>query len=621
MSTLVDELIRERIRPETEHRILICGGIPCSSLGCRKVKEALDDELQQKGLAGQIPVEIIGCIGDCSMGPSIIVYPEGIIYQKLVPEDARTIVREHIINGRIVEELLHRDPRSDEIVRKREEMPFYREQTRLVLRNCGVISAHIDDYLKYRGYAALARALAEMNPEQVITEIKESGLRGRGGGGFPTGLKWEMVRRAQSDEKFVICNADEGDPGAFMDRNILEGDPHSILEGMIIAGYAVGAARGYIYVRAEYPVALHRCREAIAQAREKKFLGENILEKDFTFDIEIRAGAGAFVCGEETAMISSLHGTRGDPEPKPPFPAQKGLWGKPTLINNVETLANIPLIILHGSERFAELGTEGNRGTKVFALAGKVKHTGLVEVPLGTTLRRIIFDIGGGIPGNKKFKAAQTGGPSGGCLGENSLDIPMDYDSLQEAGSMIGSGGLIILDEDTCMVDLARFYLDFSQDESCGKCTPCRIGSKRMLELLQKITEGKGEERDLETLEQLALLMKNGSLCGLGRAAPNPLLSTLRFFRDEYLAHIRERHCPAGVCRELMRPRINLEFCKACGICARICPAEAISGERGVPYEIDLEKCSDCLRCLEECPFDAITRGGERLAEAEAMDR
>ena len=620
MTTLVEELAQERIRPETDHRILICGGIPCSSLGCRQVKEALEGELLKEGLNNEIPIEVVGCIGDCSLGPSIIVYPEGIIYQKLKPADARTIVREHILAGRVVEELLHRDPRSNEIIRQHEKMPFYRDQSRLVLRNCGVISAHIEDYLKYRGYAALARALAEMTPEQVISEVNRSGLRGRGGGGFPTGHKWEMVRKERSDEKFVICNADEGDPGAFMDRNILEGDPHSVIEGMIIAGYAAGAGRGYIYVRAEYPIAVHRCREAIEQARKKKFLGGNILEKGFSFDIEIRAGAGAFVCGEETAMISSLHGTRGDPEPKPPFPAQKGLWGKPTLINNVETLANIPLIILHGSERFAGLGTEGSSGTKVFALAGKVKHTGLVEVPLGTTLRQIIFEIGGGIPGNKKFKAAQTGGPAGGCLGMEALDIPLDYEYLRAAGSIIGSGGLIVLDEDTCMVDLARFYLDFNQDESCGKCTPCRIGTKRMLELLEKITAGRGEERDLETLEQLALLMKEGSLCGLGRAAPNPLLSTLRLFRDEYLSHIRERRCPAGVCRSLvLRPHIDPDICKACGICARICPAEAISGDRETPYEIDFEKCSDCLRCLEECPFDAITRGGP--GRAETVDR
>ncbi|MEW5784184.1 MAG: NADH-quinone oxidoreductase subunit NuoF [Bacillota bacterium] len=617
MSTLLEELTEERIHPETTHRILICGGIPCTSLGCRKVKEAFESELSERGLTGSVPLKIVGCIGDCSLGPAAIVYPEGIVYQKLNPDHARMIVREHIIAGRVVEQLLHRDPQSEKILRQREEMPFYRQQTRLVLRNCGVISAHIEDYLKYRGYAALTRALTEMSPEQVIDEVKSAGLRGRGGGGFPTGRKWELVRAAAGDEKYVICNADEGDPGAFMDRNILEGDPHSVLEGLLIAGYAVGAQRGYIYVRAEYPTAVHHSKAAIEQAREKKLLGENILEKGYSFDIEIRIGAGAFVCGEETALISSIHGTRGDPNPRPPFPAEKGLWGKPTLINNVETLANIPLIILHGGGRFAELGTENSRGTKVFALAGKVRRTGLVEVPLGTSLRTIIYDIGGGIPGDRKFKAAQTGGPSGGCIGPELLDITMDYRSLQEAGSMIGSGGLIVMDENTCMVDIARFYLDFTQDESCGKCTPCRIGTKRALEILEKITAGKGEERDLEQLEQLALLMKNGSLCGLGRSAPNPVLSTLYRFRDEYLAHIKEHRCPAGACRALARPYIMEDKCRSCGICSRICPAAAVTGEKGVPYRIDPEKCIDCTKCYEECPFDAVTRGGPLYAEVD----
>lgn len=615
MTTLLEELEQERVRPETGHRILLCGGIPCTSLGCKKVKEALEDELEKQNAAGKVLLEVVGCIGDCSMGPAVIVYPEGIVYQKLKPEDARSIVREHMINGRVVEALLHRDPQSKAILHKREQMPFYRDQTRLVLRNCGVISAHIEDYLKYRGYAALARALAELTPEQVIEEIKASGLRGRGGGGFPTGRKWEAMRSSPGEEKYVICNADEGDPGAFMDRNILEGDPHSVLEGMIIAGYATGAQQGYIYVRAEYPVAVRRSQTAIEQAREKKFLGENILEKGFNFNIEIRIGAGAFVCGEETALISSIHGTRGDPNPRPPFPAQKGLWGKPTLINNVETLANIPLIVLHGGDRFAELGITGSSGTKVFALAGQVNHPGLVEVPLGTTLRTIIFDIGGGIPGNKKFKAAQTGGPSGGCLGLEQLDISVDYQSLQEAGSMVGSGGLIIMDENTCMVDIARFYLDFTHDESCGKCTPCRIGTKRMLEILEKITSGKGEEQDMDRLEQLALLLKNGSLCGLGRSAPNPVLSTLHRFKDEYITHIIDRYCPAGVCRSLAHLRIHDDKCRSCGICSRVCPAAAISGAKGVSYVIDRDQCNDCMRCLEECPFEAISRGGETYAE------
>jgi NADP-reducing hydrogenase subunit HndC len=563
-----------------------------------------------------VPLEIVGCIGNCNLGPAIIVFPEGIIYQKLSPEQVRTIVQEHILNGNVVEELLYRDPHTEQVQKEKESMPFYRAQTRLVLRNCGVVAPVIEEYIKYRGYAALARALVELTPEQVIEEVKKSGLRGRGGGGFPTGRKWELARQSAGKDKFVVCNADEGDPGAFMDRNILEGDPHSILEGMIIAGYAIGAEQGFIYVRAEYPLAVQRCREALSDARKYNFLGKNILETGFNFDIEIRTGAGAFVCGEETALISSIEGTRGDPNPRPPFPVQKGLWGKPTLINNVETLANIPLIILHGADRFSQIGTPGNSGTKVFALAGKIRHGGLVEVPLGTTLRKIIFDIGGGIPEGKEFKAAQTGGPSGGCLGPEQLDIPMDYDSLAEAGSMVGSGGLIIMDRDTCMVDIARFYLDFTQDESCGKCTPCRIGTKRMLEILNRITAGHGEMKDLELLEQLGILLKNGSLCGLGRSAPNPVLSTLHHFREEYLAHIQQRYCPAGVCSGLNRPVIDEEKCKACGICARICPAAAIAGQKGTPYRINPEKCIDCARCLEECPFEAIYRGGRKAAQA-----
>ncbi|HOB86606.1 MAG TPA: NADH-quinone oxidoreductase subunit NuoF [Bacillota bacterium] len=617
MTTLWEEIAAERIPPEAEHRILLCGGVPCTSLGCKKVKEALEQELESNGLKEQVPVKEVGCIGDCSLGPSLIVYPEGIIYYRLRPEDAATIVREHIIQGRVVEELLHRDPDTEERFRQQAEMPYYRSQVRLVLRNCGVVPPHIEEYMKYRGYAALARALAEMTPEQVIEEVKNSGLRGRGGGGFPTGLKWELTRAAPGESKYVICNGDEGDPGAFMDRSILEGDPHSVLEGMIIAGYAVGASQGLIYVRAEYPQAVRRSQEAIAEARKMNFLGENILELGFNFDIEVRIGAGAFVCGEETALITSVEGTRGDPGPRPPFPAQKGLWGLPTLINNVETLANIPLIILHGAERFKELGRPGNSGTKVFALAGKVKHTGLVEVPLGTPLRTLVYDIGGGIPGGKRFKAAQTGGPSGGCLGEEYLDIPMDYDSLAQAGSMMGSGGLIIMDEDTCMVDIARFYLDFTQDESCGKCTPCRVGTKRMLEILERITRGRGEEEDLERLYQLSMLLKNGSLCGLGRSAPNPVLSTLRHFKDEYLAHIREGYCPAGVCTALNRPRILEEKCRSCGLCARVCPAAAITGEKGVPYRIDPALCNACRQCIEECPFNAIATGGVQHAHAD----
>ncbi len=610
MSALWEELARERVSSGKKHSILLCGGTPCISMGCRAVKEAILDVLTENHL--QIEIKEVGCIGNCSQGPSIIIYPEGIIYRKLDPDQAREIIREHIINGKIVERLLDRDPHTGNEQRRKEEMPFYRRQSRLVLRNCGIIGTDIEDYMKYRGYAALSRVLAEMIPEQVIEQVKLSELRGRGGGGFPTGSKWEQVHRSPGEQKYVICNADEGDPGAFMDRSILEGDPHSILEGMIIAGYATGAGQGFIYVRSEYPLAVKRSRLAVDQARENNFLGDNILQSGFNFEVEIRTGAGAFVCGEETALISSIQGSRGDPEFKPPFPAERGLWNQPTLINNVETLANIPLILLHGAGRFTEIGTAGSRGTKVFALAGKVRHTGLVEVPLGTTLREIIYEIGGGIPGNKAFKAAQTGGPSGGCLGREHLDIPLDYDHLLEIGSMIGSGGLIIMDEDTCMVDIARYYLDFTQDESCGKCTPCRIGTKRLLEILTRITRGEGQEDDLKRLEYWGQLIKNTSLCGLGRSAPNPVSSTLRYFKSEYLAHIRERCCPAGACTRLTRPRINPEKCRSCGLCARICPAAAIAGEKGAIYRIDPAKCTDCRQCVEECPFEAIT-GGEKI--------
>ena len=501
----------------------------------------------------------------------------------------------------------------DEGQPRREDSPFYERQNRLVLRNCGVIPPKIDAYLENGGYEALTMALTTLTPEQVVAEITRSGLRGRGGGGFPTGKKWQAAREAPGQHKFVICNGDEGDPGAFMDRSIMEGDPHSILEGLILAAYAVGAAQGYIYVRAEYPLAVQRLEAAIAEARAAHFLGDNILERGFDFDLEIRIGAGAFVCGEETALLTSVEGSRGDPNPRPPFPVQKGAWGHPTVINNVETLANIPLILLNGSDWFNRIGSAGNSGTKVFALAGKVRHTGLVEVPLGTTLREIIFDIGGGLPSDKKFKAAQTGGPSGGCLTAEHLDLPLDYDSLEAVGSIIGSGGLIIMDEDTCMVDFARYFSDFNRQESCGKCTPCRIGTKRMLEILEKITSGQGEEEDLPRLESLAVLLKNASLCGLGRSAPNPVLSTLRHFREEYQAHIQEKRCPAGVCPALSRYYIQEEKCRACGLCARLCPAEAIfRDEEGEIYRIDAEKCMDCGRCLEECPFEAIAGGRKR---------
>ncbi|NLI70399.1 MAG: NADH-quinone oxidoreductase subunit NuoF [Firmicutes bacterium] len=609
MVSLLEELVEERVYESTVHRLLLCGGAPCVSTGCREVKAAVIEELSSLAPDSPIKITEVGCIGNCSLGPSIIVLPEGIVYHKLTPEDARRVVREHLIKGEVAEDLLYRDPDSDKIRRRREDMPFYRGQTPLVLRNCGIIKPDIVAYMKYRGYAALARALTEMTPEEVIDTIKRSGLRGRGGAGFPTGLKWELARATHGQEKYIICNADEGDPGAFMDRSILEGDPHSVIEGMIIAGYAIGASSGYIYVRAEYPLAMQRCEEAVAQARGELFLGENILEHGFSFDIEIRVGAGAFVCGEETALISSLEGARGDPNPRPPFPVQKGLWGHSTTINNVETLANIPLIVLHGAERFREIGTEDSPGTKVFALAGKIKNPGLIEVPMGTTLRTIIYEIGGGIPDKKEFKAAQIGGPSGGCLTQRHLDMPLDYDSLREAGSMIGSGGLIIMDEDTCMVDIARYYLDFMKDESCGKCTPCRIGTRRMLEILHRISRGEGEENDLDRLKQLSTLMINTSLCGLGRSAPNPVLSTINLFYDEYMAHIRDHRCPAGVCPNLTRPEILSEKCKACGICAKVCPVGAITGERKKGYRIDPRKCINCLECVAECPFEAIVEG------------
>ena len=615
MNKLIEELEVQvsRIQP-AERYLLLCGGVPCQSLQCRQVKEAVEKELHEHGLEEKVRILETGCIGNCKLGPSLIVYPEGVVYRRLKPENAREIIAEHVLRGRLLKHLLHKDDVSSEIQHRREDMPFYQKQQRLVLRNCGVIPPDINSYLSNRGYAALAKALSTMTPEQVIAEVTSSGLRGRGGGGFPTGRKWQAAREATASRKYVICNGDEGDPGAFMDRSIMEGDPHGVLEGLILAGYAVGATRGYIYVRAEYPLAVRRLEAAIRKARKACFLGENILEKGFSFDVEIRVGAGAFVCGEETALITSVEGTRGDPNPRPPFPAQKGVWGYPTVINNVETLVNIPLIILNGSEWFAQIGTAGSKGTKVFALAGKVRHTGLVEVPMGTTLREIIFEIGGGIPDNKQFKAAQTGGPSGSCLTADHLDMPLDYDSLKSVGGMIGSGGLIIMDEDTCMVDVARYFSNFNRQESCGKCTTCRIGSKRMLEILEKITSGQGEEKDLERLESLALLMKNASLCGLGRSAPNPVLSTLRHFRAEYLAHIKDKRCPAGVCPELSRHYIQEEKCRACGLCARLCPAEAIIQEDG-RYRIDPEKCVDCKLCAQECPFEAI-RGGRKRKEA-----
>jgi NADP-reducing hydrogenase subunit HndC len=587
--------------------VLICGGAGCLSSGCKDVLQRFLTEIKAHNLEEEIKVVETGCIGTCDLGPVMVVYPEGIFYNKVTPEDVPEIIEEHLIKGRYITRLLFERPVSGEQIPFYNEIDFFRKQKRIALRNVGLINPEsIEEYIARDGYIALGKALSKSTPEQVIQEIKDSGLRGRGGAGFPTGLKWEFTRKAPGDQKYVICNADEGDPGAFMDRSVLEGDPHSVIEAMTLAGYAVGADQGYVYVRAEYPLAVQRLGDAIEKAHEFGMLGENILGTDFSFDLEIRVGAGAFVCGEETALLASIEGQRGEPRSKPPFPASHGLWGKPTLINNVETYANIPAILTQGADWFKQIGTEKSKGTKVFALAGKVNNTGLVEVPMGTTLRQIIFELGGGIPNHKRFKAAQTGGPSGGCLTEKDLDRPMDYESLVAAGSMMGSGGLIVMDEDNCMVDVARFFLEFTQDESCGKCTPCRIGTKRMLDILTKITQGKGEEQDLELLEELATTIKSTALCGLGQSAPNPVLSTIRNFRDEYLAHIRDKKCPAKVCRALLQYTILSDPCKGCGLCAKNCPENAISGEPKKPYVIDQEACIKCGNCLDKCPFDAI---------------
>ncbi len=593
--------------------VLICGGTGCTSSGSVTIQKHLEEELRAKGLSDEIKIVQTGCFGLCALGPIMIVYPEGTFYSRVTTDDIPEIVEEHLLKGRIVERLVYNDTGSDEkpddIHTSLSDTAFYKKQKRVALRNCGVINPEkIEEYIAMDGYFALGKVLTEYTPEQVIDTILASGLRGRGGGGFPTGRKWQFARASVSDKKYVVCNADEGDPGAFMDRSVLEGDPHAVLEAMAIAGYAIGADEGYIYVRAEYPIAVKRLTIAIAQARENGLLGRDIFGTGFNFDIHIRLGAGAFVCGEETALLTSIEGNRGEPRPRPPFPAVKGLFGKPTIINNVETYANIAQIILKGADWFASMGTEKSKGTKVFALGGKIENTGLVEIPMGTTLREIVEEIGGGVPNGKKFKAAQTGGPSGGCIPASLIDTPIDYDNLIAIGSMMGSGGLIVMDEDTCMVDMAKFFLEFTVDESCGKCAPCRIGTVRMLEILEKITSGNGEMEDLDKLEELAAYIKSASLCGLGQTAPNPVLSTLRNFRDEYIAHIKDKRCPAGVCKKLLSYHIDADKCRGCTLCARNCPAGAIVGKVKEPHIIDNTKCVKCGACIEKCKFGAIIK-------------
>ena len=589
--------------------VLVCGGTGCTSSGSERIVSALEREIQDNGLSEEVKVIKTGCFGLCALGPIMIVYPEGAFYSMVKPEDIPEIVSEHLLKGRIVTRLLYQETVQEDTVKSLNHTQFYAKQKRVALKNCGVIDPeNINEYIGLDGYMALGKVLTEMTPDQVIQTIKDSGLRGRGGGGFPTGVKWSFAAAQPAGQKYVCCNADEGDPGAFMDRSVLEGDPHVVLEAMAIAGYAIGASQGYIYVRAEYPIAVKRLEIAIGQARENGLLGKNILGTGFDFDIELRLGAGAFVCGEETALMTSIEGHRGEPRPRPPFPAVKGLFERPTVLNNVETYANIPQIILKGADWFASMGTEKSKGTKVFALGGKIHNTGLVEVPMGTTLREIVEEIGGGIPNGKKFKAAQTGGPSGGCIPASLIDIPVDYDNLISIGSMMGSGGLIVMDEDTCMVDIAKFFLEFTVDESCGKCTPCRIGTKRLLEMLDKITKGKGTMEDLDKMEELCYHIKANSLCGLGQSAPNPVLSTLKYFRDEYVAHIVDKKCPAGVCKALLSYVIDREKCKGCTLCARACPADAISGTVKQPHVIDPAKCLKCGACMEKCKFGAIVK-------------
>lgn len=589
--------------------ILVCGGTGCTSSGSIKIIEALQTELENNKLTDEVSVVQTGCHGLCALGPIMIVYPGATFYSMVKVEDIPEIVSEHLVKGRLVTRLMYTETVTEDGIKSLNETDFYKKQHRIALRNCGVINPeNIEEYIGTHGYEALGKVLTEYTPDEVIQTILDSGLRGRGGGGFPTGLKWKLAKANDADQKYVCCNADEGDPGAFMDRSVLEGDPHVILEAMAIAGYAIGATMGYVYVRAEYPIAVDRLRIAINEAREYGLLGKNLFGTDFDFDVDIRLGAGAFVCGEETALMTSIEGNRGEPRPRPPFPAQKGLFGKPTILNNVETYANIPQIILHGAKWFSSMGTEKSKGTKVFALGGKVKNTGLVEIPMGTTLREVIEEIGGGIPDGKKFKAAQTGGPSGGCIPLEHYDIPIDYDNLIAIGSMMGSGGLIVMDEDNCMVDIAKFFLEFTVDESCGKCTPCRIGTKRLYEILEKITEGNGTLDDLDKLEELCYHIKENSLCGLGQTAPNPVLSTLKFFRDEYIAHVVDKKCPSGVCKSLLSYVVEADKCKGCTLCARVCPNNAIEGKVKEVHIIHQDKCIKCGACMEKCRFGAISK-------------
>ena len=590
--------------------ILVCGGTGCRASASKNIICRLEDCLKERALEDEVQVIATGCFGFCEKGPIVKIMPDNTFYVQVKPEDAEEIVNEHIIKGRKVERLLYKEPSKKVTVSDSKHMEFYKKQLRIALRNCGFIDPeNIEECIGRDGYSALAKCLTEMTPEAVIDEIKRSGLRGRGGGGFPTGLKWEFARKYQADQKYVVCNADEGDPGAFMDRSIMEGDPHSVIEAMAICGYSIGSSKGLVYIRAEYPLAIERLRIAIEQAEKYGLLGENILGTDFSFHIEIRYGAGAFVCGEETALIHSMEGHRGEPTTKPPFPAESGYLNKPTNVNNVETLANIPVILNKGADWFASIGTERSKGTKVFALAGKINNVGLIEVPMGTTLREVIYEIGGGIKNGKKFKAVQTGGPSGGCLTEIHLDTPIDFDNLLAAGSMMGSGGMIVMDEDDCMVAVAKFYLEFIVEESCGKCSPCRIGNKRLLEILTRITEGKGTMEDLDNLRNLSQVIKDTALCGLGQTSPNPVLSTLEHFYDEYVAHIRDHKCPAGKCKALLSFRIDPQLCVGCTLCSRNCPVDAIIGERKEAHFIDTTKCIKCGTCKDKCKFNAISAG------------